>query len=352
MTRRPGFALVVALLLVAVLAALGAAMLAVGVRETGIAAAVARRSEARIAAESVARWAVATWSTRRYNEVPVGTSIEVATLDPAAPPLYTPGREVSATLLRLAPDLFLVEGSARTNGAGPAVLARAGLLVRTFDIAALAAAFPAAATARDSIAVRGGEIIGTGGCEDSTAAAALAPRVLLAAGATVEGSPDLVLDELPGDPEPDPFGNALAATLATVTLAGGTVSPRPWLGPDGCQEHPFNWGATSPTNACHDRVPFVRITGDLEVAGGEARGILLVHGDVRLRGTQLHGLIISDGTLTIDEGTIIQGAVRGNSIEMVGGAVAYDACALRVALTAGGLDSPFRPGPRQWIPLF
>jgi hypothetical protein len=351
MTRRPGFALVVALLLVVVLAALGAAMLAVGARETEIAAAVARRSEARIAAESVARWAVATWSTRRYNEVSVGSSIEVATLDPAAPPLAAPGREVSATLLRLAPDLFLVEGSARADGAGPAVLARAGLLVRTFDSAALAAAFPAAATARDSIAAQGGQITGTGGCEDSTAGA-MAPRVLLAAGATVEGSPDLVMDGPPGYPEPDPFGNALAATLATVTLSGGTVSPRPWLGPDGCQEHPLNWGATSPTNACHDRLPFVRITGDLEVAGGEARGILLVHGNVRLRGTQLHGLIISDGTLTIDEGTIIQGAVRGNAIEMVGGAVAYDACTLRVALTAGGLDAPFRPGPRQWIPLF
>jgi hypothetical protein len=352
MTRRPGFALVVALLLVVVLAALGAAMLAVGARETEIAAAMARRSEARIAAESVARWAVATWSTRRYDEAPIGSSIEVGTLDRGAPPLATPGREVSASLLRLAPDLFLVEGSARTDGAGPAVLARAGLLVRTFDTAALAAAFPAAATARDSIVIQGGAISGTGGCENITAAAALAPRVSLAAGAAVEGSPDQVMEEPPGYPEPDPFGNALAATLATVTLAGGTVSPRPWLGPDGCQEHPLNWGATSPTNACHDRLPFIRIAGDLEVAGGEARGILLVHGNVRLRGTQLHGLIISDGTVTIDEGTIIQGAVRGSSIEMVGGAVAYDACTLRAALTAAGLDAPIRPGPRQWIPLF
>lgn len=352
MTRRPGFALVVSLLVVVVLAALGAAMLALGAREAEIAAALSRRSEARIGAESAARWAVVTWSTRRFSEVPVGGSVDLApTLDLAALPWETRGREVSASLLRLAPHLFLVEGTDRTDSAGPAVLGRAGLLVRTFDTGALVAAFPAAASAQDSIVAHGGEILGTGGCDDAVAAAALTP-VLLAAGGTVDGAPPMIADEPPGFPAPDPFEDSLAAALATVTMSGGTVSPRPWLGPDGCQDHPLNWGATSPANACYERLPFIRINGDLEVAGGEAHGIVLVHGDVRLQGTHLHGLIISDGKLTVDEGTIIRGAARARSIELVGGSVAYDECFLRLALTAGGLDAPLRPGPRQWIPLY
>jgi hypothetical protein len=321
-TRRPGFALVVSLLLVVVLAALGAAMLALGARETEIAAAMARRSEARIAAESAARLVLATWSTRRYSALPVGDSAAAAlATDPAATPDGAP-TDVSAGVFRLAANLFLVAGEARIGAQGAPAIARAGMVVRTFDAEALAGAFPAAASAEDAIVVHDGEIFGP------------------------------IMDHAPGVPVPDLFGDSPVTDLASITVAGGTGSPRPWYGPDGCQDHPFNWGATSPASACYERLPFVRVTGDLEIAAGEGRGLLLVHGDLHLQGLEFHGLIIAHGRLTIDAGTLIQGAVHARTIELHGGAITYEAGALSHALSAGGLDAPMRPGTRHWIPLF
>lgn len=353
MTLRPGFALVVSLLLVVVLAALGAAMLAVGAREAEIAAAVERRSTARIGAESAARWAVATWSTRQYSDLAVGDSAVLAPLpDLVGSPLDSPGNQVSGRVLRLAAGLFLVEGSVRTAEGLGAADAKAAMLIRTMDVHALAASFPAAVSARDSIIVHDGAISGVGGCGDQDAAAVLAPRSVIAAGAVVEGAPDVVVEEPPDFPPPDPFGDSVASALATVTLGGGTVSPRPWFGADGCQDHPLNWGAISPASACYERLPLVRVTGDLDVDGGEAHGLLLVHGDAHIRGVELYGVLIVDGHLTIGTGTSIHGAVRARSVEVAAGTLTYDACALRRALSAGGLNRPFRPGPRQWIPIF
>jgi hypothetical protein len=321
-TGRPGFALVVSLLLVVVLAALGAAMLALGARETEIAAAMARRAEARAAAESAARLVLATWSTRRYRDLPVGDSAVAPAPDPTTAPAVIPGVDVSGRVVRLAAALFLVTGEARSGADGAPASARAGLLVRTFDADALAREFPAAASAQDSVIVHDGEIFGP------------------------------VVDQAPGLPDPDLFGDSPVIDLASITVPGGTASPRPWYGPDGCQDHPLNWGATSPASACYELLPLVRVTGDVEVAGGEGRGLLIVHGDAHLRGHEFQGLIIAHGRITIEDGTVVQGAVHGRTIELHGGTITYDACAMRHALSAGRLDAPLRPGPRQWIPLF
>jgi hypothetical protein len=221
-TRRPGFALVISLLLVAALAALGAAMLAVGARETEIAAALVRRSEARVAAESAARWVVATWSTREYSDLPVGGAAVLDEFPDLVGPLFDfPGSQLSGRVLRLASGLFLVEGTARSGTERGVVDSKAALLVRTMDLHALAASFPAAMTARDSIVIHDGTISGVGGCGDHDAAAVLAPRSFIAAGASVEGAPNVVVADPPDFPSPHPFGDSLASVLATVTLGGG-----------------------------------------------------------------------------------------------------------------------------------
>jgi hypothetical protein len=363
-TRRPGFALVVSLLLVVVLAALGAAMLALGAREAEIATAVARRAEAHRVAESAARWAVATWSTRQYQRLAPGDSMVVEA--PFARGLPQPegaGLEGRAIVRRLGERLFLVQSTAHRGepgppAAGPAagpvtgpVTGRAALLVRTFDPDALARAFPAAASADDSVIVRSGSISGAGPCEDAPAATIVAPRHLLDPDASVEGALPLLADP-PPIPEPSPFADTLVRAIASITIPGGSVAPRPWSGGDGCLDDPLNWGAASPTNACHDRLPFVHALEDLEVTGGEARALLLVRGDLHLRDVEFHGLIITDGRVIIGNGTVIHGAVRARTVDMQGGSLVRDACALRAALFAGGLDAPFRPGSRHWLPAF
>jgi hypothetical protein len=356
MTRRPGFALVVSLLLVVVLAALGAAMLALGAREAEIATALARRAEAHRVAESAARWALATWSTREYQRLGPGDSMVVqAPLSPEVPQLEGAGFEARATVRRLGERLFLVQATAhRGEPDAPAAgfaTGRAALLVRTFDPGALARAFPAAAVAEDSVIVRVGFISGGGSCEDAPAPVIIAPRHLLDPEATVEDAPALLADP-PPIPEPNPFADPLVGAIASITIAGGSVSPRPWSGGDGCLDDPLNWGSASPTGACHHRLPFVRATEDLEVTGGEARALLLVRGDLHLRDVEFHGLIITDGRVIVGNGTVIHGAVRARTVDMQGGNLMRDACAVREALSAGGLDAPFRPGSRHWLPAF
>jgi hypothetical protein len=349
-TARPGFALAVSLLLVVVLAALGAAMLALAAREAEIAAAMARRSDARATAESAVRWRLATWSTRVHNALGVG---ELATSStPAALVAAHTDPGASVTVTRLATRLFLIEGTGRSGQGRIASIARAAVLVRTFDVEAMARAFRAAVAAGDSVLLHGGEISGLDWCGEESVPAILAPYWTSGSDAGLEGDPPALTRAPPDVPLPDPFVDPLAAAVATVMIPGGSVAPRPWIGPDGCADDPHNWGALSPTSACYERLPLIRAMGELEVVGGEGRGLLVADADLHLQGVHFHGLIVVHGRLTIADGSMVRGAVRARTAEVHGGAVTYDACALRDALSAGGLDGAFRPGDRWWIPVF
>lgn len=351
MTARPGFALAISLLLVVVLAALGAAMLALGAREAEIAAAMARRSHARAAAEAAVRWTLATWSTRLHDGLAIGESA-VSSVPPARPD-RGPGSGASASVTRLAARLFLIEGTGRGGPEGIPSSARAAVLVRTFDADALARAFPAAVTAADSVLLRGGQVSGVDACGEEPVPAILAPYWVVAESeAAIQGDPPALTRPPPDVPLPDPFVDPLAAAVATVTIPGGSVRPGPWIGAEGCVDDPLNWGALSPTSACYERLPLVRATGGLEVVGGEGRGLLVADADLHLQGVHFHGLIVARGRLTIADGAVVRGAIRARTAEVHGGAVTYDSCALRDALSAGGLDGPFRPADRWWIPVF
>lgn len=367
MTKPPGIALIVTVLLLAVLAAVGAGIFTLGVRETEIAAAMVRRSAATAAAESAVRGAVDGWSTRHYRSLVTGQSMPAALADDPVARQGESGEsgesgtaimETSVVITRLDDRLFLVEGSAHSR-VGPRAVARAGILVRTLDPDAIARAFPAAVAAEAAAVIEAGQVssaapdgsVATPCDHTSPAPAVLAPYITIDPAAAV-GEPGAVIGEPPPIPGPDPFLPPLLPHVVSLAVPGGTVTPGPWSGPGGCEPHPSNWGAVSPSNDCHGLVPFVWSDTDLTVRAGEGRGLLLVDGDLHIDGFRFDGVILVRGALTITGSTVIRGALRAHSVHITGGMLTHDPCAIRAALAAGGLDRAFRPSDRWWVPAF
>jgi hypothetical protein len=98
----------------------------------------------------------------------------------------------------------------------------------------------------------------------------------------------------------------------------------------------------------------VAVPGGLDgPQGGEGRGFVVADGDLHLDGVHLPRVSSSSaGTCPWARGPAIRGAVRARHVEVLDGSIAYDSCAVRAAVSAGGLDRAFRPGDRWWLPAF
>lgn len=339
MTARPGFALVLSLLLVLALAVLGTGMLAVGTREQWVAAALARRTQAERRAEAAAVQAVRRWSTRSVADMALG---EMRTLTVA------PGTGVSVE--RADSALFLVRAEARVAGPTGETGVVTGLLVRVLHPLRLAVTFPGALTADTVALAPGGVVDGMATC-GAPGPGVLGPDVSVDPAAVVSGDPAVSLTTPPGAPTPDPFAPELAAGLADLVHASPTAAPRPAETTGACLADASNWGSPDPGHPCHDLRPVI-LAADLTVDGGVGFGVLIVDGDLRVTGgARLDGLVVVRGALRLDAGTTLRGAVRARSAE-IAGTIIRDGCALADVLSAPALDRPFRTPDRWWIPLF
>lgn len=153
----------------------------------------------------------------------------------------------------------------------------------------------------------------------------------------------------------------LAAWLerATVVLPAGMdrVTPGPTYSSRECyRADPGNWGDPArATTECGRYLPVVRALGDLEVDGGVGQGVLLVEGDLTLRGgAEFHGVILVGGKLTTAGlGARVIGAVQvndpgGEGSALDGSAVfTYSPCAIGRALLPFG--EPKLLAGRSWI---
>jgi hypothetical protein len=343
MTGRQGFALVVALLMTMALAMVGVGMLTIAAHEAELSSAMLQRSRARRGAEAAVRAAVAGWSTRMNGELAVG---EVAPAGGVKPDVG------SARVRRLAVDLFLLESTVRSSASAVSASATAAALVRTLDHGAAANGFRAAASGESAARVKHGVISGADACGGDAVTGIAAPNIVIDPHAAVAGAPAVELVALHALEPPEIWTPPLIERLASITLQGGTASPVPSSDSNGCVPGSMNWGAITPLGPCHALLPLVYSLGDLVVRDGEGRGFLVVEGDLHLERFRFHGLLLVRGTLTIGSGSAIRGAVRADTLEMLDGTIAYDACAVGDALTADGLDGPFRLGDRWWVPTF
>jgi hypothetical protein len=345
MTRRPGFALIYALLTTMALSLVALGIMARGTAEAEIASAIAVQARARAAAEATALDLAEAWSTGAYLALPAGATVPAATapLEGAA----------TATVTRLDSALFLlrVESIVERGRLAPTI-AVAGLLVRILYPPALLAPFSAALTAIDRADVYGGEVNGEDPCGDTVPGIG-APIASVGPAAHVTGDPPVLLEPAAAPHAPDPLASPAAAALATLALGAGTHIPRPLAGPDGCIEDDRNWGALAPDHPCHGLLPLIHADGPVTIAGGEGRGVLVVNGNARFQdASRFSGVVVVHGTLFVQDGSRLRGAVRAEKVVLLDGSIRRDHCEISPALAAPALDRAFRPPGRWWVPVF
>ena len=131
-----------------------------------------------------------------------------------------------------------------------------------------------------------------------------------------------------------------------------------FLGQRCLTEDPTNWGAPGAGRTdCDDFRPTVAVSGDLVVSGGAGQGVLLVEGDLILRGGfRFDGLIVVKGAVRFYEGggtvvgaLVVHGNSPGASLIAQGG-VSFSPCTVARMVQA---TAPIRPIERRsWIQLF
>lgn len=245
---------------------------------------------------------------------------------------------------------------------------------------------PAALTTRGTVAVKGtAAIVGAdspppawaGYCDATTNKAGImtndTTQVSTSGGGTIDGNPPYDEDTGIVDETFTNFGDLDWTQLSTlaqlegkdVTSAGSNInSTQPTLdGAGNCDESRVdNWGDTIPSAPCGSYFPLIYHGGpDLRIqSGGYGQGILLVDGNLDLRGGFVfHGIIIVQGTFqTQGAGERIVGAVMASNAEldqmsMSGGSeIQYSSCAVQRSILNNASLSRARPlANRSWIDL-
>lgn len=363
---RRGAALLFVLGTLALLSALAAAGLGAvlgaersGRRAAGAAAALA-------AAEGARAGAMREWGERVPPDLAPGAYVE---WDAGA----WNGATTSVMVTRLAPWLFRVEGLAAAPGpAGERATRRATAALWVVEPASLkvAAALTAGAPivpgadAATEVRLDGRDTVVAGwDCAPSdtaslpalaTGAAVTLPAASLDGGWVADVEASLAHRYALVWPPPDTL------RLAAPLVFGGdlvAVPAAPRLDDAGaCRTgttEPTNWGDPRRPSPCAGWLPVVRVRGDLDGPTGRGQGVLLVDGDLRLRGGfEFHGVVVVRGLLSAEgAGNRVVGALlaqggAGGSHQLHAIQLRYSSCVVRAALAAAGV---LRPAPlRGW----
>ena len=152
--------------------------------------------------------------------------------------------------------------------------------------------------------------------------------------------------------------------MANIRLSGGNINV---LEPDSttagdCIAGPTNWGnPENPGAACSNWYPIIHVTGNANIqSGGVGQGVLLVDGDLDLRGDFVfYGIIIVQGSLgTQGQGNRVLGGVLASNADLqsqafTGGSVVTNStCAVRRSLLNNSSLTRVRPlASRSWADL-
>ena len=277
------------------------------------------------------------------------------------------------TIHRLSPGLLLVAVTARNGPSGfeqVATEVRLGWLVRSHPVAV---ELSAALEAGGVVAIGdGAQMSGRDQSSDTSGACPPpgvdvagieAESVTVAAGARLDGAPPTARrasgDTGLTESQRQAF-EQLAAT-PTISLAGGSWFTGPVVTGAHCDAAPdLNWGDPLRLESpCSGFLPIVHVQGDATLLGGSGQGILLVDGDLVIRGPyRFFGLVMVAGTFavaTADSGVTIEGAVVAgrtglapySTLSLV---IAYSTCRLARALQTSGSLVPL--ASRSWKQLF
>lgn len=370
--RRDGFALVLALLAIAVIGVLIAGAFFVSTQEFRVGRNTFAQSSAFVNAEAGLNNVYANWdkslnSALRTGESRVYVEPEGAA-NPSARVVVTKTGDLSFWLVSHGSSAF----AARTESSR-----RTSLLLR---IRIPEIPIRAALTARGALSVGGDAVIvghdtnpaGWDCPPDTTNLPGVAVAELTDVGgagaAAILGDPPIIAEPAAGDTSSySSFGastwNALVAS-ADVRLAGGDMTPSPSFTamPALCNTgERSNWGDTArrdPSEPCEHHFPLIHSEGDLHLTGGAGQGVLLVDGDLELSApfTFFGPVIVRGSVRSSGPGVRIYGALMAAQINSVGGSalhgalITYSSCALQHAWRASTRPTPV--AQRAWADLF
>jgi hypothetical protein len=308
-TPQRGAAIVTVVLLTLALFALAHGMLTLSLGELAASRAAARHLEARAAAESVVQGTLAAAGASWLDSVSIGgtRSLDALSL----------GRVVAEpTLRRVTEESWWVEGVGRVGVTEGRSARLAWALDPLERVTSLRAAVSVGA---------GAPVIVAGSLETADAWAASPP---LSTADCAPWAPALedryladplaaVAVQLGADTLPSlgllSFGQLLDRVESSVT-GTGTPAPTDSLGACATSD-PWNWGDPDrPWRPCGDHLALRGARGSIDVVGGVGQGVLVVGGDVTLRGgARFYGLVVASGALRVEDGATLHGMalVRG-----------------------------------------
>jgi hypothetical protein len=325
-----GAALVAVVLITLALFAIAHGLLALALGELAASRAAARHLEARAAAESAVNRVLDEQGAAWLDSTAVGEARPLGA--------WTGGRARSTAMAwRIATESWWIEGSGRI-GLPEARTARLGWaadpLTRVLDLAA-------ALSVRDSVPLALGGTIEAGGptsvdppldprdCDPWIAEldARYAARPLSPVATFADTLPTLGRLR---------FAELLAAAEMTVS---GSGSPVPVEAAGACSVgEPWNWGDPErPWLPCGPYLPLRAAAGTLDVLGGVGQGLLVVDGDLVLRGgARFYGLVIARGALVLEADARLVGmAIAAGGARLAPGSVLHaSACWATRALAA------------------
>jgi hypothetical protein len=368
-----GIALALALLAMVVIGALVAGTVYIGRLEMTAGRNTVASLKAAEVAEAGLTDAFLNWDTN-WNSL---TSLETAVAGPTTPSGVA-GVHYSQKVTRLGGNLFMVEATGERVGPTGLVLASrklgrlARLVTPEFEI-------EAAVTAKGNVTVAGNTTIdgndhippGWGG-----ACAIKAPKAGIRSSGTVNtlGLPTIVgappMNQNDGTVVDSIFQQPFDELLpfATITIPAGAswngMEPTTMGSPARCDKsNALNWGEPlrggGSVPECASYFPVIYSSGDVKVQAGRGQGIMLIAGDLEIRGNfEFDGIILVLGEVkTTGTGNKITGAVLSKNAQIgdvtgFGGnpTARYSSCAIENALrhASNGIPLARRSWAQRW----
>jgi len=183
----------------------------------------------------------------------------------------------------------------------------------------------------------------------------------------VQGNPPVVNDPSINNNTFTNFGGATydqLAARATITLPPGNYKTAPSFNGDGtCNRNDqSNWGdGVNPTSACGNYFPIIHVTGDITINGDQGQGVLLVDGTLTVQGSyQFFGIAIMQNDIKTSGGgntdahfwggVMAKNADLGTQSLSGKATLNYSSCSILTALQATSAISMMRS--RGWVQLY
>jgi hypothetical protein len=375
-----GMALAVAIFALVVVGALVAGAFFAGTQEQRVGENQRRVHASFGVAEAGAQERVMTWNPETMNRrasYPVD-SVAIATAQaPSGTGTY------GGYSYKLGPNIFLIDVTGRdarsqsgTIAGGGGARQRIGMIAR---ISPVEFGIRASLTTQGGVAVSGNaDIHGTDqnpvgwtSCDPPGPAQAgirdPGGTVSTSGTATVTGNPPVVNDPSINDATFTTFGGATYAQLAAranvVLPGGGTIQTQPVVTNGVCDKTvATNWGdGINPTGPCGNYFPIIHIRGNVQLNGIQGQGILLVDGTLTVQGSyEFFGITIVQGDLITSGGGTTDAHFWGGvmaknadlSTQSISGRATlnFSGCAILAALQAQSPVGLMRS--RGWVQLY